>query len=354
MNNLISVFMEYKIKYFVKCTKLLYNNSHRFIVKCMRGYFQTYIDNYYYYTFNTIEGDAQYSLENLKIEFKGIMEEMLFDYREFELIDSNEVYKNNVVAIKELKDICYEIVKLDNLEFENNDELKEKITDFFLKNKLFSKYDNDNIDTLIKYTKDYYSNVKKIFKYEDNNFNIKNYNYENCDNKFFVKLAYKYDKIKSFSRYRKGFVDNVFKKDDRLEFKKLVCLLNKIIYQLLKDTMNNETNYYFVSVTDSIFYKDRIINSIYNLIDNPLFRKYVILCFDFHTYLSHKAAFEDDFQFGCKQDFKRVSDIFKKATSIYEEGVFSYLVVLDCREKEREYFNKFKADGMEVLLIKED
>ena len=97
-----------------------------------------------------------------------------------------------------------------------------------------------------------------------------------------------------------------------------------------------------------------MINSIYNLMDNPLFRKYVILCCDFHTYLSHKSVFEEDFQFGCKQRFERVNDIYKKTNTIYQEGVFNYLVVLNCRDNDRDYFKTFKADGMEVLLIEED
>ena len=357
MNNLINVFMEFKIKYFIDCTKLLFDNTHRFIGKCIREYYKTYIDNYYYYTYNTLSSDTEYSEENLKLEFKGIMEEMLDDYKDFELVDSNEVYSRNIESIKELKDLCFEIVKLDHLEFENNDDLKTKVTDFFTKNDVLSKYIKDqekDINTLIKYTKDYKNTVKKILKYEDSNFKINREAYEDTENKFYVTLDYNYDNIKSVNKYRKGFVDNVFKKDDRLNTRKFTCLVNKILFQLLKDTINNETNYYFIKIDDYIFYKDRIINSIYNLMDNPLFRKYVILCCDFHTYLSHKSIFEEDFQFGCTQKFERVSDIYKKTTSIYQEGVFNYLVVLNCRDKDREYFQKFKADGMEVLLIKED
>ena len=134
----------------------------------------------------------------------------------------------------------------------------------------------------------------------------------------------------------------------------MICLLNKILYQLLQDTINNEKNYYFISIDDNVFYKDRIINAIYNLMDNPLFRKYVVLCCDFHTYLSHKNVFEEDFVFACKQKFRRVSDIYKKVNSIYTEGVFNYLVVMDCKENDRNFFKEYKADGMEVLLIKED
>ena len=357
MNNLINVFMEFKIKYFLDCTKLLYSSPHRFVNKCIREYYSTYIDNYYYYTYNTLDSSTTYSEENLNKEFTGIMEEMLDDYKDFELVDSNEVYNTSIDSIKKFKDICFEIVKLDHLEYENNDDLKIKVSDFFKNNEVLSRYIKDeekDIATLIKYTKDYKNTIKKILNYEDNNFSIKRTKYEDCDDKFYVTLDYKYDNIKSINKYRKGYVDNVFKKDDRLNTRKFTCLVNKILFQLLRDTINNEQNYYFISIDDFIFYKDRIINSIYNIMDNPLFRKYVILCCDFHTYLSHKSIFEEDFQFGCKQKFERVSDIYKKTNSIYQEGVFNYLVVLNCRDKDREYFQKFKADGMEILLIEED
>ena len=65
-------------------------------------------------------------------------------------------------------------------------------------------------------------------------------------------------------------------------------------------------------------------------------------------------VFEEDFVFACKQKFRRVSDIYKKVNSIYTEGVFNYLVVMDCKENDRNFFKEYKADGMEVLLIKED
>ena len=53
----------------------------------MKGYFYTYIDNYYYYTYNTLDSDTTYSDEAVALEFKGIMEEMLDDYKDFELVD---------------------------------------------------------------------------------------------------------------------------------------------------------------------------------------------------------------------------------------------------------------------------
>ena len=354
MNNLINAFMEFKINYFLNCTKLLYNNNHKFIIKCMKGYFRTYIDNYYYYTYNTIDSNSEYSEENLQKEMKGIMEEMLDDYSDFELIDSNEIYSSNKNSIVELKDICFEIVKLDKLEYDNLEDLKNKITEFFTKNPILSDYLNDNIDTLIKYTKDYKSTIKKILKYKDNYFKLKRTPYEDKENKYYVTLDYDADNNKITEKYRRGLIDSIFKKDDRLEHRKMICLLNKILYQLLQDTINNEKNYYFISIDDNVFYKDRIINAIYNLMDNPLFRKYVVLCCDFHTYLSHKNVFEEDFVFACKQKFRRVSDIYKKVNAIYTEGVFNYLVVMDCKENDRNFFKEYKADGMEVLLIKED
>ena len=195
---------------------------------------------------------------------------------------------------------------------------------FFTKNPILSDYLNDNIDTLIKYTKDYKSTIKKILKYKDNYFKLKRTPYEDKENKYYVTLDYDADNNKiTFTSF----------------------LINKIPF------------YYTFKLAFLIWmfmpnFKGSIY--VYNVVIGPLFRKYVVLCCDFHTYLSHKNVFEEDFVFACKQKFRRVSDIYKKVNSIYTEGVFNYLVVMDCKEKDRNFFKEYKADGMEVLLIKED
>jgi hypothetical protein len=80
MDNLINIFMNYKIQRLVKYSVLVYNKDSEFINNCFTQYFSTYVDNYYYGIFNTIDDD-KYTRKNLELEFTGIMEEMLEEYR---------------------------------------------------------------------------------------------------------------------------------------------------------------------------------------------------------------------------------------------------------------------------------
>ena len=52
MDNLISVFFDYKINCLVDYGVVIYNEDSKFIKQVFRNYFRTYIDNYYYGIFN--------------------------------------------------------------------------------------------------------------------------------------------------------------------------------------------------------------------------------------------------------------------------------------------------------------
>ena len=54
---------------------------------------------------------------------------------------------------------------------------------------------------------------------------------------------------------------------------------------------------------------DNIISEcvIFDLIDNPLFRRYVIICVSFPTYQAQEGAFVEDYHFACIQDFSHIS-----------------------------------------------
>ena len=106
MNNLISIFMNYKINRLVEYGVFVVQKDTPFIRQVFTGYFSTYVDNYYYNIFNTVE-EEKFNEKNLKLEFKGIKEEMLDDYRAYELQVSNEEYSENRNAIEDLHDIEY-------------------------------------------------------------------------------------------------------------------------------------------------------------------------------------------------------------------------------------------------------
>ena len=107
MKNLIDIFISYKTNCLIKYGLLIYNKDNKFIRDVFATYFKTYIDNYYYDIFHTVDV-LEFNEEVLKKEFTGCMEELLDEYRNYELQVSNEEYSNNVKIIKELKDISYD------------------------------------------------------------------------------------------------------------------------------------------------------------------------------------------------------------------------------------------------------
>ena len=66
------------------------------------------------------------------------MEELLDEYRNYELQVSNEEYSNNVKIIKELKDISYEITKMDLLNYKDRDDVVDVVSKFIKENSLFN------------------------------------------------------------------------------------------------------------------------------------------------------------------------------------------------------------------------
>ena len=66
------------------------------------------------------------------------MEELLDEYRNYELQVSNEEYSNNVKIIKGVKDISYEITKMDLLNYKDRDDVVDVVSKFIKENSLFN------------------------------------------------------------------------------------------------------------------------------------------------------------------------------------------------------------------------
>ena len=140
--------MNYKINRLTSYGVLIYHENSFFIKQVFKAYFKTYVDNYYYEIFNTIS-EKIYNEDNLKLEFQGVMEEMLDDYMVYELQVSNEEYQANRGTISELKDIALEVVKLDSLEFGDKDEIPSKVQEFVSNNIVLSRLLGERVPRLI-------------------------------------------------------------------------------------------------------------------------------------------------------------------------------------------------------------
>lgn len=351
MNNLISVFMNYKIHRLTEYGVFAYHEDTEFIRDVFCHYFETYIDNYYYHVFQTIEENVEYSDENLKIEFQGVMEEMLDDYREYELQVSNEEYAHNQKVIRDTKDIAYELVKIDWLSYHDKDEIPIKIFDFINQNDFLKKLIGNQENQLARLVRVTYLNDRKLLDYTNHYYGIMKKSFEQCSDKNYLQLV---PNIKVLGNYRRSMVQKIYE-DERLQSSKLECLIQKVSLEILRSILEkDEIPLYFIDFGDSAIARGKIREEIFDLINNPLFKKYVVLTLNYNTYSSHKEAFGGDFQFACIQDFTHINDIFQKVDTISKEGIFHYLIVSDYRYKDRDFFTGFESDDIQLLLFEEE
>lgn len=350
MSNLINIYMDYKTDCLIQYGLVIYNKNNKFIKDVFRAYFKTYIDNYYYDTFNTIDDGSRANLKNLDKEFDGCMEELLYDYQDYELVVSNHEYSTNVSIIKELRDISYEVCRIDRLEYKDKDDIVNVVSLFVKDNKLINKLIEDRCLKLVSLIKKSYDKVNKVLNYKDEYFNITFKKFVGKDNYKYVELDYN---IGILNNYRNGLVRKNYKNDE-YDFFKFELIMKKISIDIIKNNGKKFDTLYFVDIKDSFVSRDKIINKVYELIDNPLIRKHVVFLVNYNTYLSHEDAFSLDYLFGCIQDFSYINDIYKKTDNIYTLGMFNYLVVSDCKYKDRDYFLEYDKEGIEVLVFEEE
>ena len=350
MDNLINVFMNYKINRLIKYGTYIYDDDSDFVSKCFKAYFRTYVDNYYYGVFNTIEENV-YNQRNLKLEFKGIKEEMLADYAGYELQVGNLEYVENRKIISELLYIAIEITKIDQLNYKYKDDIDSVVEKFISGVALLNDLVGKRLNKLISLVKETYSNTNKLLNMKDNYFSIEKLSFIKENNIKYFKLR---EDIAVLDNYKKTMVSKLYK-DEKLDYKKFECLVQKISLDLLKKIINHDRpEIIFIELCDSFVSRGRIQSKVFKLIDNPIFRHNVVLCVNYSTYLNQKKAFFEDFHFGCIQDFSHINDVYTKIDNIYKEGIFNYLIVRDCKDKDIDYFIKYENEGMRVLVFEEE
>ena len=350
MNNVITVFMNYKISRLVEYGVLVFNQDSSFIRSVLATYFQTYIDNYYYGIFNTVD-EERYNQKNLKLEFSGVMEEMLYEYRVYEKRLSPDTYQENQRIIRSLKDVAHEVLKLDGFRFSNKDEVIEEITAYIKENTTLSSALENRVDKLARLVKETYVNENKLLQYEGEFFQFLEKKFIDSKDLVWLELT---PNIKSLDIYRKGLVDKV-NQDERLVLDKMECLIQKVSFMILMNVLNRKDNKkYFIPLHDSLVSRGTIHSRILSLIDNPLFQKYVVLAVSYNTYLNQKNAFAIDNHFAAIQDFSHINDIYQKVDSIYNEGFSHYLIVSNYRVDDKDYFLNYKNEVMSILMFEEE
>lgn len=345
MNNLITIFINHKINTLIEYVVFLYNKKNDFICDVVKSYVTTYIDNYYYGIFHTID-DKNYSSDNLKLEFNGVMEEMLYEYRQYELEVSNEEYSKNCDIIKELNNITYEVCSIDLLKYKDRDDVVNVINDFFQKHKLLNNLLENRISKFITLVKSSYTLDNRLLNYKDNYFILNRLLFENDKNIDFVELK---TNIKVLDTYKPNLVSKIYV-DERLDLKKIECLIHKVSLDILYKFINgDDINKSIIEIPDYLISRGKIDDRVMNLIENPLFKKYAVIGVQYNTYLNQKSAFDIDFVLACIQDFSHINDVYQKTDNILKEGLFNYLIVSECREKDRDFFIKYESESMKVL-----
>ena len=77
--------------------------------------------------------------------------------------------------------------------------------------------------------------------------------------------------------------------------------------------------------------------------ENPLFKKYVILLTDLNTYTT-KEKFFNNYECACLQDMSHISDVKDKLNNIDNLGVFTTVVVNDYKDKDYEDIEKYEGN----------
>lgn len=350
MDNLITIFMNYKIKRLVEYGILFYHQDTPFIRRAFGSYFQTFIDNYYYGVFNTID-DENYNRKNLKLEFTGMMEEMLYDYETYEFSVEPDEYKENQDMIRKLRDLSYEIVRFDFLPIHDKEEIPDLVQKLVEENEILSSYIGNNLAKLIKMVRDTFLQSKKLLQYQDDYFTLEEKYFIDHGDMCFMELV---PSIKSLALYRKNLINSVYGKEE-FTFSKFYCLIQKISILLLRNFMEKKTSKkIFIELPSEYVSRGKIHDDILQLIDNPLFQRYVYLSVPYSLYTTQRSAFLIDYHFACIQDFSHISDIYQKVDDIYQDAFSHYLIVSNCRWEEREYFLEFKNDVLNILVFEEE
>lgn len=350
MDNLINVFMNYKVNRLVQYGVFLLNQDTPFLRKVLKHYFQTYVDNYYYHVFHTIDDD-RFNEKNLKLEFTGAKEEMLDDYREYELQVSNEEYAENQAIIRDMKKIAFDICKIDTLKIEEKSQINEVLMEFIKAHDNLQELLGSRLTKLGSMIRETITTCEKMIHYEDNYYILGEKKFEGENAIFQFELI---PNIKVLEVYKKGMITKIYQ-DHRLDEKKMECFLQKVSLFLLKKLLAKEKMDTYILPMDSPFIsRGRIDPKVYSLMDNPLFRRHVVIGVPYNTYLAQKTAFAEDFTFACIQDFSHINDIYQKVINIYQEGVFQYLIVSDYRYKDKDFFLNYDHDVLKVLVFEEE
>ena len=349
----IDNFVNYKISFLIKCgLTFFYNDKDLDLVE---KFLEKYLKNYVYFKFynevHTLKSSTDFSLDSLKKELEGMEIELLDDYSINELIDSNEEYNYRIKLIHKAKEVSYFVSKLDNIGLISPENVEEEITNFINSNSKIHTYIGDNKAKIISLYKKYLTRIRNFFKTTDEFYKLTYRNISEDNNLVLVELK---EQIKVInSNYKKSIIQRVYN-NNRLDNKKALVLVQKLSKEILRKFINNEKNdNYLIKLSEKLFVKNKLV--IENITNNPLFKKNVTFIVDYNTYTLRKKFLNNDkYKLACIQDCSHLIDFKDKLNIIDDEGVFSYIIVNDYKNKEKEEIHNYVCNnGLKLIVDKE-
>ncbi len=350
--DLISRYMNYKVKLLTDCGLIFFPDyNKKFLRGAFNSLFTTYINTYYYHILDTLEYDIDYDQETLKKEYEGKKYEILEEFAEDELVLSNEEYTKNKNAIDDIIDIALFLVELDQLKYENKEEIAYKVAKFVEEYPKIDEKLQNNIYKLIYRIKQNYNVDYKLFK-EDNPQFIIDYS-KTISNKGYI-IVNLLPNIKILNtNYKKNLVYKVYNKEE-LIIKKMSTLIYKLSRDILDKALNGKKiDKYFIDIDESLFQKGKLI--VIDALDNKLLRDHIVLMITNNSYKAHQEYLRSlNFSFACKQDLSNIYNVLEKLGDIDQQMFFDYIVVDKYKDKDEEYLINFSCrEGVEFFVLEE-
>lgn len=342
MDNLINVYMNYLTKTMVKIALVCFKDE-EFVEKRIERFVRTYIDNRYYNIFHTVDDNSTYSLEVLNEEFDGLVVELLDDYSDYELLESNDKYTENVEIIKKLKDFALDVVKIDDLKF--NDNYHTEINNIFRKYDVSVKYIN-------KIMKKFVDRSNKFLSLDDSYFTMTYDKISNVDNCKMIKIDHK---INLLNNYRWVLIDRVYA-DSRLNIDKWSVSLQKFSLFLLNEIFNNRSinDKYYLNLDSDFIVRKNLNGELSTLLNNPILKKYLILIIPFDTLKANRELIDSlGYELCVNINLEHISDISVKLDSAVNMKCRDILIS-GYKERDYEYIKNYRtAEDKSLLIYKE-
>lgn len=352
-DNLVVTYMNYKIKCLLKYGLLIMHSTDEFLSECLNNYLKTYVNNYYYLIFDTVNSKV-YDDEVMIDEIEGKRLEMLDELSNYELIDSNEEYKNKKNYINNSSKIIPFLIKLDLLRFNDREDANNSIRTLVDEDDFVKEMVGTDILKLISLVIDNNKVLNNFFERKDTYFSLDYLLFKDVNN--YVKVVINNDVKVLQDNYKVSLIERCYR-DNKIQFEKVYLLGIKFIKQLLLDIYNEKLLYdkYFILIPEIIFEDKKDMTRFFDLFDNPLIKRYVVLGIVSDNYYSNQAFIRKyNFSIACIQDFSHINDVSTKLTNLDNSNLFDYILVDSFKDKDYDSFVKYSMVNLNGILFNKE